>query len=449
MRSGATTHPFPFGSAFPRANSENESSSACHDKAVIHDRHKVKPIVRMAFYLFMATIPFETLDLGIGTEVTVISLGLLLLSVIFQPGLVLKKAPVAYSLFFLYVLIFAIPVYTSTPNIYFEEARWGLLSLIQVFGMSWIAFNIMKSERAARGALLTFISACVLLAVTQQLGITESADLADHSGRVTALGFHPNNIARILGLAMLALAGLVYAIKRSHFKKKLWILPFIGLLGLTIVQTGSRGALLALAAGFLVFVLKEGAASTKLRNTALITIFIIFVVTLVYQSEMNRSRFEEAINEGKLARRETIYPTAWAMFMQHPLFGWGGKNGEYELGARLAHIEEDSKNPHNLILYAMVSTGLVGTIPLVLGLALVTATAWKNRRGIRGVLPLSMVLLVLAANMSGLWITNKMHWFVMAYALSSPFVAKRKKRLLNGYSQAEGKGEAVFRRRVI
>ena len=61
--------------------------------------------------------------------------------------------------------------------------------------------------------------------------------------RVTAFGFHPNNIARILALALLSAAGLVYAVKKSAFKSHLWVWIIVALLGVTIVQTGSRGGI--------------------------------------------------------------------------------------------------------------------------------------------------------------------------------------------------------------
>ncbi len=386
----------------------------------------VVPIVRLAFYGFIASIPFETVNLGIPTEITVITLALLLLSLVFQIPLCLKKPPTAFWLFFLYLIIFTIPVYTSVPKIYFEEAKWQLIVFAQLVLMSWVAFNIMKSERAARGALLTLAISCTLLAFLQQIGVSEVAsDTGSRSERVSAFGFHPNNLARILSLGFLALAGLTYGLRKSFFKSHLMVYAAIALLGLAVVQTGSRGGLLALGGGLLVFTLKRGAVSAKFRNAAVVLIGISFFLALVMQSEASRSRFESAIEDGNLARREKIYPEAWKMFTEKPLFGWGAKSSEYELGARLAHVDEDSKNPHNLILFVLLSSGLIGLVPLMGGIFLTAKTAWKARDGIRGVLPLAMLMTVLIANMSGVWLHNKMHWFVMAYVLSSPIMFKR------------------------
>src|SRR5687768_5515498 len=74
---------------------------------------KVVPAVRLAFYLYVATIPFETVDLGIPVELTAISLGLLILTLVFQVPLFLRKPPLAFLCFMAYAGIFALPVLTE------------------------------------------------------------------------------------------------------------------------------------------------------------------------------------------------------------------------------------------------------------------------------------------------------------------------------------------------
>jgi O-antigen ligase len=138
-----------------------------------------------------------------------------------------------------------------------------------------------------------------------------------------------------------------------------------------------------------------------------------------------RARFEETIEEGDVARRDRIYPTAFEMFVEKPLLGWGPISSTFELGMRLGHPEEETKNPHNLILFGLVSTGLLGSLPLFVGIAFSGLSAWKTRDGPHGILPLAMVAAVLVANMSGLWLFNKLHWLVMAYALASVYHVAR------------------------
>ncbi|MCU1288830.1 MAG: hypothetical protein JWN60_1059 [Acidobacteria bacterium] len=382
----------------------------------------VVPPVRWAFYGFIATIPFETINLGIPIEITMISLGILILSLVFQMPVVFRKPPAAFWLFLLYAVIFAIPILLMSAY-YKDRAQWQLMILVQLLSVCWIAYNLMKSEKVARSALLVLALSCVFLSLLQWTGITAGvAALGNKSARVSALGFHPNNIARILSLGLLSLIGLAYGQRKSFIKPPIFVWISFAIIGITIVQTGSRGGLLALGAGISVFVLRKGSIAVKARNLMLVAVGIGFFIFIASQSATTSSRFEDAFEEGDLARREQIYPAAWEMIEEKPIFGWGPVAAQYELGARLAHDREDSKNAHNLILHVLVSVGIVGAIPVFAGMALALLAAWRARRGSRGVLPLALLTAVLVANMSGIWIGNKMHWLVLGYALSSAAV---------------------------
>jgi O-antigen ligase len=404
-------HPYPVEST----SADDSTMQAC----------RVVPPVRAAFYFYAATIPFETIDLGIPVlELTMVSFFVLVGSLIFQPDLALRKPPAAFGLFVLYVIVFTIPTALGYTPVQ-EEAEWQLKVLIHLVIMGWVVFNIMKNQEVARTGLIVLGVACATLAALQVTGISETnAGYESTSDRTTSFGFHPNNLARILALGMLAIVGLAYGTRRGLKKLGLLVPAFILLIGYAIIQTGSRGGLLALFAGLMVIVLGDGSARSRARNAVLVGAAVLFIAGLALTSELTASRFEDALDDGDLARRELIYPMAWEMFLEKPLVGWGGKASEYELGARLGHPEEESKNPHNLILYLLVATGLVGAVPMLAGIGLALYAAWSTRTGGLGVLPLAMLVTVLVANMSGLWLHNKMHWFVIALALSTVSVVK-------------------------
>ena len=402
---------------------------AYRERTVPIDIH-VSKIVRLAFYAFVATIPFETVDLGISVEPTVISLVVLVLALPLQPAVVLRKPPMAFLCFFFYLTFFAVP--TLSQDVGFrDEAVWQLMVLVQLVAMAWIAFNLLKSERVARGALTTFALSCAFLAFLQIAGISESTTNYEESiQRTTSFGFHPNNLARILGLGLIALVGIGFMIRKRTQLPRWLLIASCAVIGLAIIETGSRGGLLALGAGLSMVVFRVGDIRARMAGIALLAVAFVFFLVSALQSELFTSRVERTLDNGDLARREDIYPTAWGMFLEKPLFGWGGKSGEFELGTRLAHEDEVSKNPHNLILYLLMATGLFGTVPMLVGLFMAVRSAWRARAGPRGVLPLALLVSVLIANMSGLWLHNKMHWFVVALALSSSgvFAVMRIKR---------------------
>ena len=402
------------------------------------------PVIRWIFYAFVFSLPFETVKSGYLEPPTILG-GLLLMTTLLQPGLFLRWPPRAFWCFFVY-LYFSVAVAPLEPAVYRGEVVGKVFLLAQLTVLSWIAFSLMREERVARAALLALVAACGALSVLQVAGVAaQPTDIGAMAERVTAFGFHPNNLARILTLGVLAAIGLTYGRTKSIVRPRFLVWPLVVVVGIALVQTGSRGGLLALAAGLMVFVFNGRNFVTKLRNVVGVLLIMLFFVWAGFQFESTRIRFEKTLEDGDLARREQIYPAAWEMFQERPLLGWGAIASTYELGWRLGHIDEDTKNPHNLVLYGLVSTGIVGAIPLFLGTGLAAWAAWKSRRGPHGVLPLAMVTAVLAANMSGLWLFNKLHWLVMAYAVAS--VQYRRQEVGRGFAYLRDKTRALAPRR--
>jgi len=285
----------------------------------------------------------------------------------------------------------------------------------------------------AEWAPLALAAACTVLPRLQVTCIASHAtDTGARGERITAFGFPPNSLARILPLGLLALIGLTYGRGRSFFQPVFIAWPAVALVGVALIQTGSRGGLVALGAGLATLILRSGSWERKLLNAFGVLLVAVFFALASMQSEIMRERFERTVEEGDLARREQIYPAAWEMIRERPLAGWGPIEGTYELGSRLGHPEEETKNPHNLLLYSLVSTGVVGTLPLLAGLALAAYAAWRSRHGAHGVLPLALVAALFVANMSGVWLFNKLYWLVTAYALASVnYISPKARRVLS------------------
>jgi O-antigen ligase len=373
--------------------------------------------VQWAFYAFVFSLPFETINVGPAEPPTILG-ALLVASALVQPRLFLRWPPRGFWCFAVYLYLFA-AFAALEPTKYRSEAVEKVFVLAQLVLLGWIAYNLLRDGRVAERALLSLVFACALLAFLQISGIAaHRVDVGARVERVTAFGFHPNNLARVLTVGLLALVGLAYGRARAALRPYV-VVPIFVVMGVALVQTGSRGALVALGVGLLMFVAGGGSVWTKVRNALAVLLVLGFLGWVAFQSDIMRARFERTMEEGDLARREVIYPSAWEIFQERPLAGWGPVSSTFELGSRLGHPEEDSKNPHNLILYTLVTTGLLGTIPLLVGIGYAARTAWRSRRGSQGVLPLALVATVLVANMSGLWLFNKLHWLVMAYALAS------------------------------
>ncbi len=379
-------------------------------------------VIRWLFYAFIFSLTFETAGEGIGLiEPPTVVGGLLVLSTLLQPGIFLRWPPKGFWCFIIYLYVF-VTMGLLEPSSYRSLFVHDATVLFQLTLLAWIAFNLMRDAATAEKALLTLALACSVLSLLQLLGVAHSAvDPKATIQRAAAFGFHPNHLARILVLGMLALVGVLYSRRQNLTRPLLIAGPFLVVLAAVLIQTGSRGAILALGLALLVFALRKGSLGKRAINMAGLLLLLGLLTLAAFSSDIMRSRFEETIEDGDLARRELIYPTAWEMFKEKPLLGWGPVSSMYELGMRLGHPEEQTKNPHNLILYGLVTSGVIGSFPLFLGIGLAAFAAWKARNGAHGMLPLAMVIAVLAANMSGVWLFNKLHWLVMAYALAAAY----------------------------
>ena len=74
---------------------------------------------------------------------------------------------------------------------------------------------------------------------------------------------------------------------------------------------------------------------------------------------------------------------------------------------------------HNLLLELLSTSGVIGTIPFLIGLGLCLRGAWRARRGPVGLIPLAMLAAVLTGTLSGTWIISKILWLALAVALAA------------------------------
>jgi O-antigen ligase len=259
-----------------------------------------------------------------------------------------------------------------------------------------------------------------------------------------------------MAIALVAVLALYF----EHLRRpsaKMAALGIATLLGAALVASGSRGAILSAGGGLFGLTLVAGAGRKPLRRVALIGTIAAIGVLALFSSEMMRHRFEEAA-EGKLARRERIYPAAWGMIREHPLVGWGPADanyslavaaGEYGMGRRVGdeRITPHKRDFHNLPLDLLGTVGLAGAVPMALCLGMCGWFAWIGRRGREGAGPIALLIVTLLLSLSGNRILSKQTWIVFAYAYVSGY-AYRGTRVAPAWPFAPA-GTAVRQPRVV
>jgi O-antigen ligase len=377
------------------------------------------PVVRWALCAYVFSLLFEAVGIGLPVEMTQVTGAALVGTALLTPRVSLRFPPAAFWCFAVYTYVgYASNVMQGAGGD--GEVIQRLFVALQLLLVFWIASNLMRDERTAREALLALTASCLFLAALGLLGLTTTtAETVSRTGRLAAFGLDPNHLACILGLGILVLLGFAYGVPRSFLRVRLLVWPLSALIGLALLQTGSRGGLVALGAGVLALAIRPGSFPVRARNLMLVAVVLVALSTVALNSPTMRARFEKTLAEGTLSHREVIYPTAWRMFTERPVLGWGPLVLTRELGNRLRLPGYSRMDPHNLVLYVLTATGIVGAIPFFVGTILCARGAWRARYGPHGAVPLALLVTLLLSDMSVSGLHWKQHWLVMAYALAS------------------------------
>jgi O-antigen ligase len=188
-----------------------------------------------------------------------------------------------------------------------------------------------------------------------------------------------------------------------------------------MVATGSRSGIATAVIGCLAYVFSVRQAKRKILSVAALAVGLSLSLYFAAANSVLSERWQKAYYNEDFSGRGLIYPTAVQMALERPLFGWGPVNHWYELGRRTGNIF-NPRDEHNLILFLLLEVGLVGTVPVLLGIGLIARAAWRARRGTLGFLPLAILCAVAANNMieNGLGLHGKLFWLMMALAAASP-----------------------------
>jgi O-antigen ligase len=370
-------------------------------------------------FLLVASIPFEYPDRSIPLEIPTLTAAVFLLVTLLYPTRSYNRVPAAAAWFGVYLLCLLLSIVLGSEE-HAGEALSEFVIMLQAVLVFLAAANLMQDEKVARRALFTLAAACAVRAALPFLGVGRTSDAVGTGGdRISALGQNANSAAMIVAAGLLVVIGLIL-MNRQRSVKSLIVAGAVSiLLGMAILETGSRGGFAALLGGVLVFALAASTWQQKLRNGALALLAVSLLAIAALNLPVMKNRLVDAAATGNLAGRELLYPALWTMFLEKPVMGWGPINNTHELAARVGERTRGKRSTHNLLLELLTAGGLVMTLPFLIGAGLCVRGAWRARSGAHGVLPLALLCSLFLSNMSGDWGGSKLLWLVLAYALAS------------------------------
>jgi len=385
------------------------------------------PIVLAAFYVMIVSFNFEMPNRSFGGwEIPAMTAALFLLTSPLALRACYGTLPGPLVSFGVFLWVFAVSTLVQGWVI-LGDVRHFFLVLLEALLVCWASVNLLARERVGTVALWCFVCSSVARAVLPMVGVGRTSYTVWTGGeRVTAFGQNANFSAILLSAGLVTLLGLTYGKRGTPRWVRLLAWPMGALIGVAIVDTGSRGGLLALGAGLLAFVFTPaGSLKVRLRNTAVATLAIGLLTAAALHTAVMRNRFEATTETGSMAGREQLFPSLVDMFLERPFAGWGPINNQYEVAARTTDMVKERRDAHNLLLELLTAEGLVGTVPFLIGLGICVVAAWRGRVSPYGIVPFALVALFLVANLSTNLVAYKPFWWVLGLGLASARLAAR------------------------
>jgi O-antigen ligase len=375
-------------------------------------------LLQGGLYLLVASIPFEYPERSIPLEIPTLTGAVFLFTTLLHPRRCFGRLPPAALWFGLYLLVVLCSIVMAGEQAAQAFSQW--IVVLQGVLVLWAGTNLMQEPRIATRAMTALVAACAVRASLPFLGFARTTSAVWTGGeRISALGQNANNAAMILAAGMVTLIGLTFGSRRKSVLQLALAAALAGLMGFAVLETGSRGGLLALLGGVLVFGLAADSVRARIRNGLIGSLAIALLVVGTLHSPVMKNRWADSMVTGNMAGREQLYPALWSMFLERPVLGWGSVSNTYELASRIGERERPSRAAHNIVLELLTATGIVGALPFLLGAWLCVRDAWRARRGNHGVLPFALCCSIFLSNMSGDWIGSKLLWLIFGIALAS------------------------------
>lgn len=385
--------------------------------------------VRLVFYALVLWIPVETFYVFNSEAASSdrISISRILGMILFGLALIewrwcFRRLPFAFWLVGCYLSL-RMASLLWIPRFLDARFKANMMTLLQMSALFLISINIFGDTRFRQSVLRAYGWWVSLVSVGMVTGLLISP-WTGIEGRNSLLDLDPNVAAGFFGLAAVCLGGDPALFGSRYFGLHLAAtLAALSSLIIAILQTGSRGGLLALIAGVLGLGFCGRPDTFRRRMAVFAAVAAGLGLLILREFAMNTAtaaRLMNTWNTGDTAGRNFIYDAAWAMFWEKPLMGFGGANNFYTLGVRLGFSTNGNfiRDTHNLLLMLLTEVGLVGTIPFMAALAYAGWTAWVHGRRTGDAVPFALMCVLVTINGSITGYEQKLFWIVFAAAVA-------------------------------
>jgi O-antigen ligase/tetratricopeptide (TPR) repeat protein len=288
----------------------------------------------------------------------------------------------------------------NITGIHFENSFWsrfqrmdGYVLFLHLAIYVVIIGSVFRTKKEKALLLKTFVGVGGLISVIgifQKLGITPTPTAGE--ARVSGTLGNPAFLATYtLFIGAMALVSWISA-KTKNSKR--YYLVVAALVFIALLLTASRGPVIGLVAGLVVFIFlfalgkKDREKKYKKIGIALLVALIILPTAVwfardseIVQNTPLLSRSVRVVEGDVSDPRFIVWKIAWEGFKERPLLGWGQKNFEQVFNknydARLFNQEHWFDHPHNIVLGWLIEGGVLGLLGYLALYAAVIMTLWR------------------------------------------------------------------------
>ncbi|KSA14305.1 O-antigen ligase family protein [Maribacter dokdonensis] len=288
--------------------------------------------------------------------------------------------------------------------------------LLLIFLMLLITNHLYNKPELIKIAFNTYLLSIIVMFVLFTLGI----GVTFFQGRVLIFKENPNIIGIKAIMALIVVLGRLFS---GPFSTKKLFNPFNLVIPASItliLASGSRGAFLSIFIGFILILAFKKMTPLKKISIFVIGIFLSgLLYNLVLQSnELLQKRLENSLESGDIGRNE-LWEGAFEIFQKHPIIGVGFTGIFPEMYKHTGHF----LYPHNIFLYVLVTTGVIGFLFYILFIYRVFLGLYNSYKETRNVTYLILFFMIVINLMKvGGGINMMLFWFFFALLLSSALV---------------------------
>ncbi len=267
---------------------------------------RVNRITLAAFYLMVFSFNFEMPDRG-GWEIPAMTAALFIASTALALRACYGRIPTPLLWFGGFLWVFAV---SSLLHgwVNFGDVRHYFIVLVEAVLVCWASLNLFSRVAVGLTALWCYVFSALARSVLPMIGVGRTSYTVWTGGeRVTAFGQNANFSAILMAVGLVTLLGLTFARPGTARRTRLAAVPIGLFIGYAIIETGSRGGLLALGGGLAALMFTAGGnLKVRLRN-GLVTLLALGLLTYsAFTATVMKNRLEATAETGTMAGREQL-----------------------------------------------------------------------------------------------------------------------------------------------